>query len=447
MAFFRQKPDSKSENYTQDFARFFGGLMPGVRRLQFFGHIGSGATAASTIYRVVHSSLSEVMQVGLTFASIAFMVFSILLIEGGLSKTLPYWAGQTVRAKFHNKWFILMYVALTIIVAPLLVMSPILSAVGGHYLVSEVKGDYSPIPTDSLENAYALRSDSLAVMYAEKSAAINANFDSRRAATKKRYAAQIRVQNNKYDQHRKQLAAGYTWAQGHMNKATAAVLDIKSERDAALDKIETERTAALVENEKREETAAAALGEDKNRAVGLVDVRNDKAEGKHQRFVSRWGGFAFWIGIFCSLLTVFCIFLLEIYLAGGGKDHRREEYDIEAGLFARLFSVIGAKMRGLFESLISWIENGKLSKPAAIGFKPSSGSKKAETFESSTVADAETALTKEEIEARVKQLRREIGSYEWKIRNNYGRKSTARMNIDRRQKQIKELEKKANHGL
>jgi len=68
-------------------------------------------------------------------------------------------------------------------------------------------------------------------------------------------------------------------------------------------------------------------------------------------------------------------------------------------------------------------------------------------LETSETETAETrlvsVLTAEEIDARVRELRRRIKSYEWKLRNGVGRPETARRNIERLRAEIDQLKSKS----
>ena len=48
------------------------------------------------------------------------------------------------------------------------------------------------------------------------------------------------------------------------------------------------------------------------------------------------------------------------------------------------------------------------------------------------------AAQQEEIDARKKEVKRSIQSYEWKLRNNVGKRETAEKNIEKLKKEIKE---------
>ena len=59
---------------------------------------------------------------------------------------------------------------------------------------------------------------------------------------------------------------------------------------------------------------------------------------------------------------------------------------------------------------------------------------------SSPVSETETKLSREEVAARIKHLKRGIQSYKWKLLNKVGRKETAERNIKEKEAKIKALE-------
>ena len=162
MSFFNQKQKTGIDQkmLQTEFAELFGPLMPSVRKLKRFGHIGSFATQAMAIYKISESSLSGMQKGYMILFSLVITLFLAALIEGGIAKVGPIWFRQIIRFKFKNKWFVGMFLIITAFILPLAFFSPFLSGNGALHSIEELTPQVQRTNTLHIETLFQEKQNS-----------------------------------------------------------------------------------------------------------------------------------------------------------------------------------------------------------------------------------------------------------------------------------------------
>jgi len=342
----------------KDFAELFGPLMPSVRKLKRFGHIGSGVSQAIIIYLAVASNLSNMNKGLVVFISLftAFLVSSF--IEGGISKGGAIWTRQLVRLKFSNRWFVLMWLIVTAFFLPLAILSPILSGSGAEYSVEALTPESGRTNTLHIETLFKNQQDSLLGEFDNQQKAIERQVADKIASITSKHEKRINIQDAIYNKNKKLYADGFDWAAGHMDKASNEVRIIKAERDREIDEIKSEllKTTTLLQGEKI--AAIRDITKNKNTELDLIHSDDSEKKTKRSKFVFQWGSLGFYVFFGFSCLVYISIFITETYFAGGGKDYAKSIYEAPESRIDALFNTIDQQVDSLFDSFIKGIRNG-----------------------------------------------------------------------------------------
>ncbi len=303
------------------FAEFWGPLMPKVRFLKNLAHLCSGITQTVAIYKIITSHFSVSEQIGLIMMSGAVAILVSIVIETGISSFFPFLSRAFIRKQFVRWEDIAMIVLLLGIIAPLAYISPSLSSNAGFDLVDKVIAEVQSPNEDLLNSKYAMLNDSIKKHYELETQNIENRFNADKAAIKNKYNALISQKKHDYNYHNKRHKEGIKWAAGHRDIASKKMLALKAERSEALLKIQQEESAALFNTDVKSEKSITILAQNKETEKLAQDTDYNNAATKRESKLGLWGNIGYYVMLFCSIVVMVLIIIIEIYKKGSGMQY------------------------------------------------------------------------------------------------------------------------------
>ncbi len=465
---------NQKEDFSTKFYEQFKGLIPSLSKLKIASHIGSFCTQLFVIILLMMSNLPIQSKIICAVLAVVIGLFVSTIIETGLSKFLPYTIQQLLGWNFHNKWFVSMFFALLIfIVLPLSVASPTLSGIGGNELVDKLmKRKQRPSTTHLDQKLTAIFQEIDSIANVEKLAITNSH-SKQEQPIKNKYNALIQIQKNIIAKYRK-IYKTKKWAIGHIQKAENKIESLKAEMNSQLSPTLAAQTDVVnnLNARTKAEKSYHRNNIEKEKAAILADWQEQKEKRDFNQFI--WGNITAGLAIFFSFGTFACIFIMELFKKGSGNALEVVEDEGKSGKFSFQFlNELGGKIMDILPTgkVVSKAETNTVSETETvinpesetIGFKPSymqkpkpvskpknkkgKPSSALETTHFPTVSakdvekilKTETVLLKPEVSAQVKLKKKQIQSYQWKLRNKKGKSETANKNIARLVSEINEL--------
>lgn len=303
-----------------EFEGFFGRFVTGIGTLKPFFHVISFSSQALAIYLITQSNLPTIGKFVATMISIVFAITVGISIEKGVAMVGRIWWRQILRLKFGNGYWWGMFALSTIILVPLILLSPYLSGTASTHSVNEIFTDAPTLSTDTLEAALKTQEENTRQMIAAVQLKEEGSIQHTRRSIKNKYKALRSEQYGIYDKYKKLLLAGKSWAQGHMDKATTERkrLDVAEREELALQA--TLLYQSNIRNQSRLDTALALIQAEKSRKLGDITTENNRRRNSRDQERSAWGSVAWWIAISGSLGVIFIIAIEELYRAGSGQS-------------------------------------------------------------------------------------------------------------------------------
>jgi hypothetical protein len=370
MAFFGTIQDENtqaSENQEQlrktDFSEFWGPIMPTIRVVKNAGHVLSGITEYIVLQKILTTE-SLLMRTGGVLLSLMLTLAIVLIIEGGLSKFMPFVFRFFFRKKWDNKWSIAMIFPILFIAIPLCFVSTMLHRDGGYEIVEASKASISSADLSKADDSFEKQLQGIDKQLEAKNASINAAFDRRIESNAALYASKIKAQENAIASNRAKVANGHGWAQSHISSAQSKIATIEAEREAKATAIEAERTSALLAASSASEATANKIQSRADAHISSITKADEIALKKRNSYVKTWGGLLSAVAIFSAFGVIFCIAVIEVYRAGAGQEYDKKIDDGTPGRFERIVNAIGRKIGNGVDAGIDWMERRNSPTPA-----------------------------------------------------------------------------------
>lgn len=438
MAFFNQSKENKQADSKEEFATFYGPLIPSVRKLKKAGHFISGLSEFTILYNLSESNLPIEIKWLLVTISIVLTLFAIYIIEHGLSKTYAIWIRQIIRWKFGNKWFGLMFFILTLIVIPLLLASPTLSGWGGGEFIENNFTSQERRSTDSIEIAHGDMMYSLDSLYTIDSLRVSSRFSKKETSIRNKYLAKIDIQERKESVNQMLVNNNHNWAKGHIADAKNKILLLKGDLSYELDTLENTKFREIQALDKARQEKIKIYETKRIEDLKLIKSEDDERIRKSKDKKENWSYALMILCGFSALIVVIAITVIEIYRAGSGQKLETYIDKNEPNLLSRTWSIFRQKSTGFLWrklNIDNWFQMEKKSMQIQFQQQKKEGSETARAFETTKVSDVSVSETTELIKAN----KRKIKSYEWKLRNKVGKAETAHKNIARLKEEVKNL--------
>lgn len=349
--------EKKQINIHQDFAEFFGGLMPGLGKLKILAHIGSWITEMVALITIFNNNVSFLNKFWLTIFSVAAAILVSSIIELGVSRFVPFWTRQLVRLKFTNIWFVLMFLALGMVCIPLLVFSPTLSGLGGNEIVENFTAQEKKIVTDSLEKNFENRSDSINQIFNQRVLNLQNQNQKEIIAVEKKFESLTRAEQVEKKRYLAILANGSTWANGHIIKIDKKIENLQAQENSEIQSILSKYGNQIDKLENDRNNAMTVLQTALDRKINLIDQEVNRERKKRDEHINIWGKILMAIGIFCASGVFLIILIQEIYFAGSGKEYEKQDWNKKPGKLEIIWNLISGKTNDLFNKAIGL--NGK----------------------------------------------------------------------------------------
>ncbi len=352
-------PHSQTEVDSKTiFAELFGPIMPFIRKTKRTAHFISLITQGFAIYQIAQSSISGLGKTTLMITSIIIAIVVGIVIEGGISKIFPIWARQVCRWKFENKWFLIMFVVITVMVFPLLIFSPILSGSGAQEGIERIIPIVQKESSQELESLYAARIDSLDNKYQDLILMSEKDHEKLIKSIQSKYERKININDAIYNKHKTLYQNGSDWAKSHMDKAVIANRKLRADRDDEISNIENEKLNESKKLRSSLEIARTDITDDKKRNIKDIDSKYKKADTARTTTTTKWGGLGGFLAVFCSIVVALCIIINEVYRAGGGQDYTKTVDLEKQSKLDQLFAAIDNQFDNVFDGLIKGVTHG-----------------------------------------------------------------------------------------
>ncbi len=330
MSSFQTKADSNNEKL--EFAEFYGGMIRSLKNIKALAHIGSGITESVVIYQVVNSKLHFGSKALIVVISMIVTSIIIWIIEGGLSKWYPYYSRQVIRGKFHNRWYWLMFVGMSFLIFPLLIASPLLSGYGGKDIVQSLTTEVQRASIDSIEQKAAIKSDSIMNIFKTEAQHLATLRDSKIKSIRNEYKGKRSIHYTDLKKYKQLKKNGHTWAIGHITKLNKQVAGLEAKEAEEIKHAKENYLKSYNDKDGFKSTALLSVKAEKDRLVEQIDESYTKQLEQREAHVFIWGGAMFYLALFCSLGTIICMTIIEIYRAGAGQEYQKK-IDEESSTF------------------------------------------------------------------------------------------------------------------
>lgn len=382
----------------QKFYDLFHTMMPKILRLKKAGHIVSFVTQCFALMQIFLLNLPIAYKIILYVVAFIISVFLSGIIEKGISDFFPYVTKQLLDWNFQNKWFRAMFFMLLVfVILPLFVASPILSAVGGNEIATNLLHADSRPSTIYLDSTYQKTEQDILNNVASEKSEANLQYQKKIAALEADYNAKITIEQNHIDKYQKVYNQGGKWAKENVLKGKNRIELYRSE---LAQKKATTLSELIQLTEKKDAEKAlemTRLHDLKQQEIEKITKDWETATKKTENKKILWGYILGFIAAFGVACTIVCIIIIGIYQKGAEGIIEESESNKSTNLLTSFFEDLSGKIADFLPTgkAESGSEKSGKAERRQIGFfSEKSGSKKAENFHLEITNEAESGIGK-----------------------------------------------------
>lgn len=270
---------------------------------------------------------------------------------------LPYPVAMLVRGRW-GKGTRLFIVLMSVVGLTIVLLSPMYSFIGTYRASEQLSPDSSRTNTDTLEQAYQLRIDSIHFQFNQSKRDLDTRFAELRKVTSVKYDALVAEQEGIKTEYQKLYNNGHKWAIGHVKKAKQKIKNLDADLAKELASIEEDNLAEHKNLKDDRKLALTAIEVAKSRKLSYIDESDNEKISLAEK-IKRAGGFILVLAAIASMLLLLLFSIIEeryYYKIGeaGPGDGRNKR----GGKTSELFSVINAQKDRAYTSLISFLATG-----------------------------------------------------------------------------------------
>lgn len=452
---------SNLKSQDKEFEDLFSGMIPALKKIGWLAQGPASLTAAFTVFTVAFMKLSQVnLWAGIIGASLITLSI-ILIIHGGLRYLAPFPIRQLVRWQFKNRWFVLMFFPLFLIVGGLAFSDMLLSWWGGPAIVEAITPEAKTTDIKKLSGEFASSRAEIVSEYGSEIQNEIQAFDDQEKTIREKYEKKVKANRRKAKQVKESHPL---WSAGLIDN----IPKIQARMDDEILKLQGKKTKALQAINLRKDKALDQHSQSKSVVMAQTIQSNSDRKEKLKANIETWGGFLALFSVCCTFITLFCITMVEVYERG---KHGQEN---GFGFSFRMW--IQNVRRGWNQGSPAPQRNSESESESGSGLNPESGTESESDSESEQRQDDlnqrspgvsnqdsnqdSKVLTKvlDEVKAppvevtekvifvegfskpmNKKQLTKKLGEYRWKNANNQGKRTTNDMRIKQLTEAISQL--------
>lgn len=408
--------------------------------IRFF-HFISLATGAFVLYAFIYTKMP------IFLVAFALACLFALGIEFFQSRSWPVIFRTIMQGKFTPFDFIL-GIPLLLITLGLVSASAYLSFNGSKDGVKVVSG--SPTLLTFADSTYQTKKDSTFSFFAGERHQIEREYALGASAVERAYASRLSAKNKESRNYYSLWKSGNNWAKSRYQKARQERADLEAHRDTELAELSKSFSTELQKNRLRRTARIDSIENEQRQDQIRINAFNQSAQDEFNTQSNRYGGMLGWFAVFCCVGLAFAYFMQVAFEMGSKietKTNPSKYFNSAWGALGKALSDwadIGVRRYALLAQrhvenktkkleFLSYKNSEKtVEKRPKIGFDYGSTSFETTDFNAKMWNDGINAIIREE--------KRKLHSYQWKIKNKKGKKETAETNIARIQQYINQLE-------
>lgn len=469
---------NKGQHDPKLFANFYGPMISSIRIARYIAHLISAGAAISAIHRTVNSDLSAILTYSYINLEIFLTIAVVYLLEIGNDKMPTIFFRQLSRWQFRSIWFIGMFVFVLMTMLPFMYFSYSTTTDGADISIRRFMPDPNLHNIDSLRLIQSKDEQKIVDLLIQKERLIQDKWKDDIKAKKREYDSKIAEHKIQVTYHEEREKKGAKWAASHVDKHNGIIKRLRKERSREVDKLEDIKNEELKQFNEHQLTVKDSINTAYNAEVAYLKKDNHQRIKSYHDKADSYSTAGQSMGLFACVLIWVLIAIEQFYRAGSQQDFHQEENKDRDGILYDLWDILILLGNGFRRNTTQWLiykisptpppnvaaapnspegnreDISDRSKPKfetrketetntekPVDSKDTADSAETETKKGKTSdsTETETIITKEEVEARIKEYNRKIQSYKWKIANNVGRKSTAERNINKFKDLIEEL--------